>query len=154
MSKFSPRAKAVRIGLTTAELIGLHWLSMVDDARTHAQSTRLPDCPSQETFRSLCDLGLVVFMGSRYPYDPSTAHLTALGRDIAEMNAASTIREAEAQSEPESDPLSAGDRVEAGEPGTEDYDTGTVVSVDGDTAVVGWYSCVQTAADVDSLRRI
>jgi hypothetical protein len=36
--------------------------------------------------------------------------------------------------------ISIDDRVEAGAPGTEDYDTGTVFEIDGDKAFISWDS--------------
>ncbi len=49
-----------------------------------------------------------------------------------------------------------GDRVEAGEPGTEDEDTGRVMSVDrkAKIAMVAWESLVVTPAPFDILRKI
>jgi len=43
-------------------------------------------------------------------------------------------------------------RVEAGKPGTEDYDTGRVVEVDGDFVVVAWDSQIRTRAHASVLR--
>lgn len=43
-------------------------------------------------------------------------------------------------------------RIEAGKPGTEDYDTGNVLEIDGDRARIGWDSGVQTWAQVADLR--
>lgn len=48
--------------------------------------------------------------------------------------------------------LTVGDRVEAGT--GDDYDTGIVDSIDGDTATVRWDSHVVTTAPVSDLRRI
>lgn len=48
--------------------------------------------------------------------------------------------------------IKIGVRVEGGQPGTEDYDTGKVLEIEGDRALVGWDSCVSTWADVSSLR--
>lgn len=46
-----------------------------------------------------------------------------------------------------------GDLVEAGEPGTEDYDTGRVVAVSGDQVTVAWRgACVQTTQRAEGLR--
>lgn len=46
-----------------------------------------------------------------------------------------------------------GDLVEAGEPGTEDYDTGRVVAVAGDQVTVAWRgACVQTTQRAEGLR--
>jgi len=47
---------------------------------------------------------------------------------------------------------SYGDRVEGGEIGTEDYDTGRVVDVDGDQVEVSWDSGVVTWQHVSTLR--
>lgn len=46
-----------------------------------------------------------------------------------------------------------GTRVEGGEPGTEDHDTGRVVSVKGDMVTVAWDSGVTTTQRRDALRR-
>lgn len=48
--------------------------------------------------------------------------------------------------------ISEGDRIEAGKPGTEDYDTGTVLEINGDRAFIGWNSGVQTWAQLADLR--
>lgn len=40
--------------------------------------------------------------------------------------------------------IRVGDRVCGGEPGTEDYDEGTVHEIDGDQAEVAWDSQVRT----------
>lgn len=45
----------------------------------------------------------------------------------------------------ENEELAIGQRVEAGEPGTDDHDTGTILAIAGDTAEVGWDSEVQTS---------
>ncbi len=46
-----------------------------------------------------------------------------------------------------------GDRVEPGEPGTEDYDTGRVVEVAGGQVTVAWRgACVQTTQRAEGLR--
>jgi hypothetical protein len=50
--------------------------------------------------------------------------------------------------------LRVGDRVEAGRPGTEDYDVGVVHAVDGDQVTVGWKSGVVTTQHASVLRRI
>jgi hypothetical protein len=48
---------------------------------------------------------------------------------------------------------SPGDKVEAGEPGTEDYDTGRVMRLGRDRQIfVGWDSGVQTWTDASDLR--
>jgi hypothetical protein len=43
------------------------------------------------------------------------------------------------------------DRVEAGAPGTDDYDTGTVFEIDGDKALVAWDSGVRTSSPIADL---
>jgi hypothetical protein len=48
--------------------------------------------------------------------------------------------------------IKCGDRVEAGEPGTEDFDTGRVLEIEGDTADVGWDSGVRSDIAVSDLR--
>lgn len=50
--------------------------------------------------------------------------------------------------------LKVGDRVEAGKPGTEDYDTGKIVAITGDSADVAWDTRVITWCDLASLRLI
>lgn len=50
--------------------------------------------------------------------------------------------------------LAVGDRVEGGEPGTEDYDTGRVLAIDGDRVRVGWGSGVVCWHDRDELRAL
>lgn len=45
-----------------------------------------------------------------------------------------------------------GDRVEGGRPGTEDYDAGEVIAVDGDQVTVAWDSLVQTTQSESRLR--
>jgi hypothetical protein len=52
------------------------------------------------------------------------------------------------------DALCEGDRVEAGDPGTEEYDEGNVLRIDGDRAAIGWESGVRTWNPVADLRRI
>ncbi len=46
------------------------------------------------------------------------------------------------------------DRVEAGEPGTEDYDTGRVISIEGAVATVAWSSGVRTPIPMAALRLV
>lgn len=48
--------------------------------------------------------------------------------------------------------LAVGDRVEAGEVGTEDYDTGVVLEIDGDWVTVGWDSCQRSVHAASGLR--
>jgi hypothetical protein len=48
--------------------------------------------------------------------------------------------------------ITVGDRVEAGELDTDDYDTGVVLAIRRGVATVGWDSCVQTAVEVSELR--
>ena len=45
-----------------------------------------------------------------------------------------------------------GQIVEAGMPGTEDYDTGRILAINGDTAEVGWNSGVRTEIALSDLR--
>lgn len=45
-----------------------------------------------------------------------------------------------------------GDRIEAGEPGTEDYDTGVILTINGDRALVGWDTGTKTWARIGDLR--
>ena len=52
----------------------------------------------------------------------------------------------------EREPLRVGDAVEGGH--GEDYDTGRIESIDGDTAFVAWDSGVKTPAGVKMLRRL
>lgn len=47
--------------------------------------------------------------------------------------------------------LSVDDRVEGGQPGTEDYDTGRVLDIEGDKADVGWDSGVRTWTPIEDL---
>lgn len=48
-----------------------------------------------------------------------------------------------------------GDRVEGGEPGTEDYDTGRVLGITDDGEIdVGWDSGVRTTQPADLLRHL
>ena len=48
--------------------------------------------------------------------------------------------------------FNVGDRVEGGKYGTEDYDTGRVVAIDGDVVTIAWDTLVQTTAPADALR--
>lgn len=50
--------------------------------------------------------------------------------------------------------LQIGDRVEAGDPSTSDYDCGEVLAIDGEQVTVGWGSEVQTTQRADLLRKI
>lgn len=50
--------------------------------------------------------------------------------------------------------MAEGDRVCAGAPGTQDYDTGRVIALNGDVATVAWDSLVRTVVPVSDLRRI
>jgi hypothetical protein len=52
----------------------------------------------------------------------------------------------------EDQPLRVGDAVEGGH--GEDYDTGRIESIEGDTAIVAWDSGVKTPAGVEMLRRL
>lgn len=52
------------------------------------------------------------------------------------------------------DEIKVGDKVAAGKEGTEDYDTGTVVAVDGDQVTVAWTAGVRTTQSADLLRVI
>lgn len=52
----------------------------------------------------------------------------------------------------EDEPLRVGDVVEGGH--GEDYDTGRIESIDGDTAFVAWGSGVKTPASIKMLRRL
>jgi hypothetical protein len=45
-----------------------------------------------------------------------------------------------------------GTRVEGGEPGTDDYDTGRIVLIDSDRALVAWDTGVRTWANLEDLR--
>lgn len=49
-------------------------------------------------------------------------------------------------------PIEVGDRVEAGD--GDDYDTGRVERIDGDSAIVAWDSGVKTPMDLTALRVI
>lgn len=44
------------------------------------------------------------------------------------------------------------DRVEGGRPGTEDYDTGKVIAIEGDQITVAWSSGVRTTQSTSLLR--
>ena len=55
--------------------------------------------------------------------------------------------------EPDDAPIFVrGDRVEGGEPGTGDYDIGTVTDVDGEDVAVAWDSLVSTRQHASALR--
>lgn len=45
-----------------------------------------------------------------------------------------------------------GDQVAGGERGTEDFDTGRVIEIDGDDVTVAWQSGVRTTQPADILR--
>lgn len=47
-----------------------------------------------------------------------------------------------------------GDMVESGKPGTEDYDTGRILSISGDDAEVGWDSGVKTTILLSDLSAV
>lgn len=47
--------------------------------------------------------------------------------------------------------LQIGQEVEAGLPGTEDYDTGKILEITGDIAEVGWQSGVRTTIPLSDL---
>ncbi len=42
-------------------------------------------------------------------------------------------------------------KIEGGKPGTEDYDTGYILSLDGDMAYVAWNSGVRTQCPISDL---
>jgi len=63
----------------------------------------------------------------------------------ADMDAIQTARKRLAQ-------ITIGQRVEAGREGTEDYDSGKVIDIDGDTLTVAWDSGVRTQIDVAEVR--
>ena len=48
--------------------------------------------------------------------------------------------------------ITIGQRIEAGREGTEDYDSGKVIDIDGDTLTVAWDSGVRTKIDVAEVR--
>ena len=48
--------------------------------------------------------------------------------------------------------LAVGDRVEAGS--GDDHDTGRILGIDGDEALIGWDSCIATIESLAHLRRI
>lgn len=48
--------------------------------------------------------------------------------------------------------FAAGDRVEAGEPGTDDHDRGVILAINGDRADVGWDSCSRCEILLSELR--
>ena len=50
--------------------------------------------------------------------------------------------------------IAVGDRVSGGKPGTEDYDEGKVLRINGDMAEVGWDSGVRTEMSINTLRRL
>lgn len=54
----------------------------------------------------------------------------------------------------ESHVLKINDRVEGGQRGTEDYDTGRVDAIDGDNVTVSWDSLVVTTQHINTLRRL
>lgn len=50
------------------------------------------------------------------------------------------------------DAFQVGDRVEAGS--GDDHDTGRILGIDGDEALIGWDSCIATIESLAHLRRI
>lgn len=99
--------------------------------------------------------GLVL---GEYEGDTQAEALDAMARDAGHTNFAAACEVTEEDGSDlivtEVAVLAEGDEVEAGKPGTEDYDTGTVLEIDGDRAFIGWQSGVQTWAQIADLRAL
>lgn len=50
--------------------------------------------------------------------------------------------------------INVNDRIECGEVGTDDYDTGSVTSIENGQVTVAWDSLVATTQSIDLLKRI